>query len=66
MSPKLRQAVHVAIDALLDAIEDERADAAPPKASRLRAVKVRHLPAGADEGTILRAHAALKKVGLIG
>jgi hypothetical protein len=62
MNPRVRQAVHEAVDLLLDALSADEREPAP---RRKRPVKVREMPAGVDEVTVARAVRALKRTGAL-
>lgn len=61
ISPKLRRALHEALDLVLDALNEQE----PPKQRRTRAEKTRTMPEGVDEVTLERAKRAAKRAGYL-
>lgn len=64
MSPRVRRAIHEAIDLVLDAVAEEARETTAKK-TRTRPVKERVLPPSVSDITLARALAVGKKAGLL-
>lgn len=66
MSPRLRSALHVALDHILDAIAEDQAEAAGKPATGKRKPR-EHVSRGAkvDEASVQRVAARMMKIGLL-